>query len=298
MEKLHVLTCLFDGKSLDGFFRKNIGVFTNKNSAVFPSARRQWLSSDVGAGGSSAAQLHRSELGSWHRDMTPVHAVHASAASGFPGITQWSRQWYLGSVQLCNSFKNETNLDMFDIFVSAADFDIDSHPKLFNYSASLPNGSNALRPRAIVEGDKSEAGYSDNWDEASEHSERSWVEAEGSFWGRGEAFEVGHESACQKEIWSHFHLLYPKSPLPAHKNQLGLSQNLELPKSYGIIIHQFVVPQPYYMICAYLGIPHFRQADIYPINSSISHSFPTRWLQMDLSPSFTTSILITKMPFH
>ena len=48
--------------------------------------------------------------------------------------------------------------------------------------------------------------------------------------------------ACQKEIWSRFHLLYPKSSLPAHKNQLGLSQNLELPKSYGIIIHQFVVP--------------------------------------------------------
>jgi hypothetical protein len=46
--------------------------------------------------------------------------------------------------------------------------------------------------------------------------------------GRGEAFEVGHLSckACQKEIWSHFHLLYPKSSLP-HKNQLGLSHNLE-----------------------------------------------------------------------
>ena len=66
--------------------------------------------------------------------------------------------------------------------------------------------------------------------------------------------------ACQKEIWSHFHLLYPKSSLPAHKNQLGLSQNLELPKSYGIIIHQFVVPHFFgailYDMCIF-GYPPF-----------------------------------------
>lgn len=124
--------------------------------------------------------------------------------------------------------------------------------------------------------------------------------------GRGEAFEVGHLSckACQKEIWSHFHLLYPKSSLP-HKNQLGLSHNLEqsrMVKTSSIccssLFRSHIIYIYIYMICAYLGIPHLRQADIYPIISSISHSFPTRWLQMDLSPSFTTSILLTKIPFQ
>jgi len=146
---LHVFTCIYRFEVLtwygrtpcvdlsiwwevtgwqDGFCWEHLSFHQPKLCSF--SARRQWLSSDVGAGGSSAAQL-QSELGSWHGDMVTWHRsirsmlqlqVSPASPSG-PGHP------YLGSVQLCNcnSFENETNLDIFDIFVSASDFDIDSH---------------------------------------------------------------------------------------------------------------------------------------------------------------------------
>ena len=177
----------------------------------------------------SAALVGAGLMTSWH-DTGPSGPC---GASGFPGITQWSRQWYLGSVQLCNSFENETNWDIFDIFVSASDFDIGSHLlqaiQLFGISSEWFQRASATCDRG-----RWQIGSGLLWQLGrgiwTFRTKLGWGRR--LFWGRGEAFEVGHESACQKEIWSHFHLLYPKSPLPAHKNQLGLSQNLELPKSY------------------------------------------------------------------
>jgi hypothetical protein len=195
MEELHVLTCLFDGKSLDGrmAFVGNIWVFTNQNSAVFPpgdSGSPQMLEPVAPALLSCSRSWARDMVTWWHgtgpsgpcfscrfpRHHPVVQAIRISVRSSCVTVTRLKtkRIWTF----LIFLFRHQT-LTLTVIF-----------SKLFNYSASLPNGSNALRPRAIVEGDKSEAGYSDNWDEASEHSERSWVEAEGSkrqrggLWGR------------------------------------------------------------------------------------------------------------------
>ena len=164
MVELHVLTCLFDGKSLDGFCFLNIWVFTNRNSAV------------LAPGDSGSPQMLEPVAPAFPRHHPVVQAIRISVRSSCVTVTRLKtkRIWRF----LIFLFLHQT-LTLTVIF-----------SKLFNYSASLPNGSNALRPRAIVEGDKSEAGYSDNWDEASEHSERSWVEAEGSkrqrggLWGR------------------------------------------------------------------------------------------------------------------